>query len=279
MLPPLYGPVVDHHIVYIHIANHVHVHAIHCGVVVEITAVPVATIVPISGVSKPVINAAIEPDMQSPETMVEAISVADVSPIPRSPQRARIRRRNPASRNPVVTSRPPPPVPRRPQIVRVRSRRLIILRQRRRRISRLSIRQIARIQVHRLLIVSRLIIRLARILRVWITRIRRLPHNRRSLLLRTIILALLLPLVLNILSQRLCRLRRSVGAVTARRRHIRISRIARILIYRAGGSTLRGRTMTACEPVHHGQSKPKLQHHLELCAASLAFLRLQTARS
>src|SRR5208283_174173 len=113
---------------------------------------PVAAVVAVPYVSIAVVHAAIEADVQPPVAVVEAVEPAVEAPVARSPQRALIRRRNPVARNPVVSLRPPRPVSRRPQIVGIRRGRLVVLRQRRRRIAGLPIGQIVCVFVGRLLI-------------------------------------------------------------------------------------------------------------------------------
>jgi hypothetical protein len=86
----IHYPVVDHLIVdvniaRVHIMDDVDIYAIHCRVVPEVVMVPIAAIVSISGVSKPVVNAAVEPDVQSPESVMEAITPAVESPVAWSP--------------------------------------------------------------------------------------------------------------------------------------------------------------------------------------------------
>jgi hypothetical protein len=108
--PVIHHLVVDVDIACIHVVNHVNIHAIDGGVVAEVVMVPIAAIIAISGVSKAVIDATVEPDMQAPESVVEAIPSPIESPVARSPQSAHIRRCNPASWNPVITHRAPRPV-------------------------------------------------------------------------------------------------------------------------------------------------------------------------
>ncbi len=113
----------------------------HNGVVVEVRPVPVAALIPDTEVSKPIIDASVEPDMPRPVTVVEAIPPTDKAPVPRSPQGAHVRRFNPAAWHPVVPVRPPRPVARRPDVVGIGRGRLVIIRQRRRCFRRLLVRQ------------------------------------------------------------------------------------------------------------------------------------------
>jgi hypothetical protein len=67
--------IVNHHIVDIHIANHIHIHAIYRRVVAEVVMVPIAAVVSMADV----------PDVQPPESVMEAITPAIKSPVSRSP--------------------------------------------------------------------------------------------------------------------------------------------------------------------------------------------------
>ncbi len=240
----------------VHIADHVHVHAIHCRVVEEVPAIPVAAVVASAEVAKPIVHPAVEPDMQAPEPMMEAIHVAHVSPVSWSPQCAHIRSRDPAARNPVIPSRSPRPISRRPQIIGIGSGRLVIVRQRRRRLVRLLIRQIARINIRGLRI-GQLAIAIVvgtvgiTLIPSRIARVRSLAFNRRSLLLLRIILRLLLALVLRPLPQnpRGWLIRRSISSHHVHRGWvaIRVDTAAR---------TLRRSLMTPrCAP-HQRQTQP-----------------------
>jgi hypothetical protein len=145
-------PVVIRNIASINIVDPVDIDPVHCRVIAEVIVIPVAAVVSIAEVSKAIVNAAIETNVQSPESVVEAIASAVESPVTRSPQCARIRRCDPRARNPVVSLGTPRPVTRSPKVVGIRSWRLVIFRQRRRRLVGLLVRQIALVQVGGLLI-------------------------------------------------------------------------------------------------------------------------------
>jgi len=105
------------------------------AVVVEVVTVPVAAKIAGSDVTEAIINTAIKADMKAPVSMVKPIATAIVTPVRRCPQSAIVRRRAPNTRNPVVAAVTPAPVTGRPDVVRFGSRRLIIIRQRRRWLS------------------------------------------------------------------------------------------------------------------------------------------------
>ena len=252
---PVADPPADRHIVYhhgvdVHIADPVRVHAIDRRVVEEVAAVPVAAVVAMPDVSVPVIHAAIVSDVQPPVTVVEAIEPAIEAPVAGSPQSALIRRIHPATGNPVVSLRPPRPVSRSPQVVGVRRGRLVVLRQRRRRIAGLRIGQIVCVVVGRLLIAELAVVSAIVIALLAPTRV--LAHDGRGLL--RIVLTLLLVLFLRTLPQHLRRLPRAVPSTS----HIRIRRVAAVLVDRALRTGLR-RLMAARGSQHqrHPQAGAK----------------------
>jgi hypothetical protein len=129
------------------IADSAVVDMIHAAVVVEVRPIPVSAVVAETEIPKSIVDATVKSDVPSPVPMVKAIRAAIVTPVSRGPQRTDKRRFNPASRNPVVAIRAPRPVSRSPQVIRIRSWRLVILRNRRRRIVRLAIGQIALVNI------------------------------------------------------------------------------------------------------------------------------------
>ena len=68
--PVVHHLVVDVNIAGIHVTNHVDIHAIHRRVVAEVVMVPIPAVVSVPGISKPVVDAAIEADVQSPEPVL-----------------------------------------------------------------------------------------------------------------------------------------------------------------------------------------------------------------
>lgn len=120
------GPVVD-------VAD-IAVDPINRAVVVEIVAVPIPAMIAEAGVAEAIVNTTIEADMQAPEAAMEAPAVVIPAPVTRRPKRAVIGRSAPGARNPVVSCRTPIPISRSPDVVRGRRNRLIVDRQRRRRL-------------------------------------------------------------------------------------------------------------------------------------------------
>ena len=110
------------------------------AVVVEIVPVPVTALVASAGVSVAIVHATIEANVATPVAMVEAVSTANESPVRRRPQCAVVRRRDPYSRHPVISSRCPGPVSGRPDIARPWNRRLLIFRQLGRRLRSIILR-------------------------------------------------------------------------------------------------------------------------------------------
>jgi len=137
---------------HVHVVDHVDVNPRYRAVVEEVIVVPIAAIIAHANISKSVVDAAIVADVPPPVAVVKAIVTAYETPIPGSPKRACIRRGHPASGNPVIAARPPSPVSGSPQIIGVWRRRLIVFRQRRRRVARLLVCQIARVKVRSLLV-------------------------------------------------------------------------------------------------------------------------------
>ena len=129
--------VVHHHIPLINVVDVRNVHMIDGAVVVEVIAIPIAPAVAQAGVAIPVVDAAIEADVAGPEAVMEAVPIALVPPVARSPERAGIGCRDPCPGNPEVSLRGIVPVAGGPEIIGLRSGRLIVDRKRRRRLVRL----------------------------------------------------------------------------------------------------------------------------------------------
>jgi hypothetical protein len=111
-----------------------HVNAVDGAVVVEVVAVPITAIVAVAGVAEAVVDAAIEADMQAPVAAIESPAVVVPAPISGRPESSVVRRSAPRSWDPVITGRSPAPVTGSPEIVGCRRLRLIVFRQRRRRL-------------------------------------------------------------------------------------------------------------------------------------------------
>jgi hypothetical protein len=78
---PIGSSAIHHHVMHVHVANHSGVHAIHTRVVVKTTAVPISAVVAVTGVAIAIVDAAVEANMQAPESVVEALAIAYVAPI------------------------------------------------------------------------------------------------------------------------------------------------------------------------------------------------------
>ena len=83
--PVIHDHVVDYHIMDVNVMNHGHIHAIDSGVVAKVIVVPIAAIVAVADIAVAVVDTTIEPNVQSPEAMVEAIAIARESPVSGSP--------------------------------------------------------------------------------------------------------------------------------------------------------------------------------------------------
>src|SRR4029077_12360744 len=86
-----------------------------------------------SHITEAVVDSAVEPDVRAPVARVKRVDPAYEAPISRCPEQAHARRLRPGAGHPVVTSPAPGPVPRRPHVALFGTRRLVIVRQRRRR--------------------------------------------------------------------------------------------------------------------------------------------------
>ena len=113
------------------------VDAIDGAVVEEVVAVPVTALIAVAAVSEAVVDAAIEADVRAPVSAMEEIAAAEETPVRRRPECADVGRSNPDTGNPVITGGSVAPVAGGPEIIGCGSRRLLVLRQRRRRLSSL----------------------------------------------------------------------------------------------------------------------------------------------
>jgi hypothetical protein len=108
------GVDVHRHIAHIDVVDHGGVHAVHRTVIEEMMVAPIAAVVSMARVAKAIRNPAIEANMETPVSMVEAVRIVVESPIARRPESAFIRRGDPYARHPVIASRAPCPIARRP---------------------------------------------------------------------------------------------------------------------------------------------------------------------
>jgi hypothetical protein len=126
--------VVDHHFPLIHIGD-VHVGDVGYGaIVVEVIIVPVSTLVTAADIAKAIVHAAVEADITAPVAVVKSVSATEESPVTWRPQRALIGRLRPGTRDPIVSLVRVSPVARRPEVAGGGDWRLLIIRQRRRRL-------------------------------------------------------------------------------------------------------------------------------------------------
>lgn len=246
--------VVDRHVPHIDVVlHHAWADVVHRLVVLEAITVPIAAEVSDTDVTKAIVNAAVKTNVRSPVSMMEAVLVAVVSPPAGSPKRALVRCGHPCTRHPVVPAAAVAPVSRRPKIVWSRSVRLLIDRQRRRRLrsGRDRVVDVLSIGV-RAILVGRIVARL--LLRV-VTRLQAL------VLTLGIVFAVLrghlgIALPRNLRSLRSGSLHRRARGILRHLQHIRRSRIGSI----RGGSIFDGRrhqrSLLVASHQHHGKYYP-----------------------
>ena len=102
-------------------ADDVHVDVVHGGVVVEPSAIPVATRVSNAEVAEAVVDTAVEADVPSPIAGVPQVHRAAPAPVTRRPQRAEERREHPGSGHPVIAIGTVRPVARYPDVFGART--------------------------------------------------------------------------------------------------------------------------------------------------------------
>jgi hypothetical protein len=122
--------------VVIDVVNDGFIHVANSGVVVKSMVAPVAALIPIAVVAVTVIHSAVKPDVGTPVAVVPVVAAAIKAPVTRRPQRSDVRRHDPFTRDPVITSRGIRPVAWSPDVVIARALRLIVIGQRGRRIRR-----------------------------------------------------------------------------------------------------------------------------------------------
>ena len=129
--------VVDDYIAVVDVMDVDFVDAIDGAVVEEVVAVPVAALIAVAAVSESVVDAAIEADVRAPVSAMEEIAAAEEAPVRRRPERADVGCSYPDAGNPVITSGRVAPVAGSPEVIGCWSGRLLVLGQRRRRLSSL----------------------------------------------------------------------------------------------------------------------------------------------
>gem|GEM_PF-3606227 len=118
----------------INITHDSNVHIVVGAVVVEMTVAPVAALVAETDIAEAIIDAAVVADVRTPVATIKAVAVVPVTPVAGRPERALIGSLNPPAGHPIVASRRISPVAGRPEVTVAGGRRLIVIRQRRRRL-------------------------------------------------------------------------------------------------------------------------------------------------
>ena len=108
------------------------VYAIDGTVVVEVVAVPITAVVTRAGVAEAIVNTAVEADMGTPETVVEAVAVAKGTPVAGCPEGSGVGSEDPGAGNPVEANGGVVPIAGCPKIVGGGGFGLLIGRERRR---------------------------------------------------------------------------------------------------------------------------------------------------
>jgi hypothetical protein len=138
--------VVDDSVV-VDVVHNGRIHVINRAVVIEVTTVPVAALVPDANVTEAIIDPSVEADVRAPIATEELIMVMAITPVARGPKRTLVGSLNPDSGHPVVASWRIAPIARRPEIIVAGSRRLVVGGQRRRRLGSRSNRLLTIVRV------------------------------------------------------------------------------------------------------------------------------------
>jgi hypothetical protein len=120
----------------INVMHHRDIDVVHRAIVEKVSRVPIPALVPHATIPEPVIHAAVEPYVPAPIAAKELIVVIRIAPVARCPKRFLVRSLNPNPRHPVVARRSIVPIPGSPDIPIARILRLLVIRQRRRRVGR-----------------------------------------------------------------------------------------------------------------------------------------------
>jgi hypothetical protein len=129
----------------INVTNSCDIHIRNGAVVVQSVVIPITAVVSVSGISEPVVNAAIETHVGSPISGVPPISAVRIAPIGRGPESSYPWRKYPCAWYPIIGGGRITPVSWRPVVIFTRAGRLAVFRQRRRRLrclDRLLVRNI-----------------------------------------------------------------------------------------------------------------------------------------
>ncbi len=95
----------------------VDINAVDGAVVVEVIAVPVATVITDTGVAEAIVDATVEADMGAPKAAMEAPTATPPAPVTGGPEGSVVGRSAPGAGDPVVASGTPVPVAGGPEIV------------------------------------------------------------------------------------------------------------------------------------------------------------------
>jgi hypothetical protein len=118
------GPTVVDDVLVVNIVDNRAIYIRHSRVVKILVASPIPAIESSAGITKSIVNAAVEAHRQSPIAGVPYVKPVRKSPIARSPEQPRSRRENPNSGHPVVTVITVCPVTRFPDVTRTGTQRL-----------------------------------------------------------------------------------------------------------------------------------------------------------
>jgi hypothetical protein len=119
----------DDRIVDIYIMNNRAIHIDHCSIIPERISLPSAAIESGSIITISIIYAAVKTNMRSPVPMMETVVTTGIAPVSGSPQKTRLGRKNPNTRDPEIAVVGIGPVSRNPQITVYRASWLHIYRQ------------------------------------------------------------------------------------------------------------------------------------------------------
>jgi hypothetical protein len=129
-------PSAVRHLVVVNMVNSGRIHIRYRTVIFHSAVVPISAVVAAARISITVIDAAIVSDVRTPIATVPMVGATIVTPPGRRPERAHIRGHDPSAGNPVITGACIAPVAGRPNVIVAGSGRLIVFRQRRRRLRR-----------------------------------------------------------------------------------------------------------------------------------------------
>ena len=127
------GDVVDYRLV-VRVVDNRRVDIVDRRVVPELVAFPATAFKALAHIAAAVIDSAVEPHVRTPIPGVKQKHAATPTPIPGRPEHADLRRHDPGSGNPKISFPAIAPIAGRPQVTGLRTRRLLIVRQRRRRL-------------------------------------------------------------------------------------------------------------------------------------------------